>query len=63
MNYQVGSLLNPELDDPHFDTESECYKYMHSKECKGIQTFGIWTGQNFGSELIIVVHDEEVFRK
>ena len=53
MRYQSGSLTNPSEDDPEFDTYSEAFNHIALASDKAPQ--GIWTGQNFGSELVAIV--------
>lgn len=63
MNYQTGAVNNIKGDDPVFDTESECIDWIMQRSDRAFTIYGIWTGQNFGSELICFVMEGEVFRK
>ena len=62
MKYQVGELLHYEEDDPQFKELKTAISYAvhHSYNDR---PWGIWTSQNDGGELLIIVYMQEVFRK
>ena len=62
MKYQVGDLLHYEDDDPQFDALEVAIKHA-AQQSYDDRPWGIWTGQNDGGELLVIVYMQEVFRK
>jgi len=62
--YQVGHLLNIDPADPELDDEHKAKELaMAESEREHTSAFGVWTGQDHGSELIAIAYQGELFRK
>ena len=60
--FQVGNLRDLLHDDPVFPTLSDALPEALARSRKAhSEFFGIWTAQDLGSELIAIIHDQEVF--
>ena len=65
--YQVGDLLAFQENDPVF-TGDQAYTQALAQALAWSAVhadtpYGIWTSQDAGSELLVIVHNEEVFTK
>lgn len=64
MKYQVGDLIDFEEDDPVFDTREEAINRAYELSDENYETpFGIWTGQDDGSELVAIAFAGEIYQK
>ncbi len=61
-SYQVGYLLNWNANDPEFSTLGECFRFTKYEDPDMVHTYGIWTGQKQGSELVAIVHEGQYFK-
>ena len=62
MKYQVGGLQYYKKDDPLFDTLEAAIKHA-VQESYNDSPHGVWTDQDSGSELLVIVYMQEIFRK
>lgn len=60
MKYQVGHLIHYDEDDPTFDKLKDAQKYAIEKSIDD-SPYGIWTGQDEGSELDAIVYGGVVY--
>lgn len=60
--YQVGHLIHYQPDDPTFETLEEAEQYVIREFKYSDWPYGIWTGQDEGSELVAIYHDQKFFR-
>ncbi len=60
--YQVGSLLYYKQDDPTFEDREEAIDYAVDWSVDD-DAYGVWAGQDEGSELLAIVYQGEVFEK
>lgn len=64
MTYQVGDLMNFGDNDPVFDTLQAAADHARKlSEDEYESTFGLWTGQEDGSELLAIFHAGEGYWK
>jgi len=61
-SYQVGDLHHWRSDDPEFNTLGECVRFATDEDPDEQNTYGIWTGQTQGSELVAIVHEGHYFK-
>lgn len=63
-SYQVGHLTHFEEDDPVYNSyEAAIHAAMSRSASEKGSPIAIWSGQGEGSELLVIVVNEEVFRK
>lgn len=64
LTYQVGDLLNIDPADPEIPDEGRAVRLALAESGKDDKkAFGVWTGQNWGSELVAIAFMGELFRK
>lgn len=67
LKYQVGCLTEIKKNDPEFDSLDEAKLYAVKKSVKSekentlLLPFGIWTGQDFGSELLYIAYGNQLY--
>ncbi len=62
--YQVGRLIEIDAADPKLSDETAALKLAVSESIRDETTaFGVWTGQDHGSELVAIAYMGELFRK
>lgn len=62
MKYQVGNIPDISRDDPLFDDLDAAIKHA-LRQCHTDKPYGIWTDQDNGGELLMIVYMWEIFRK
>ena len=61
--YQTGDIRNLRPDDPeHEDLASAAENALARSEREPEGFFGVWRGQDEGSELLAIAHDRVLFR-
>jgi len=65
--YQVGFLVGFSDEDPEFGSMEEAIAHAEGLEESVLETerrqVGIWSGQEEGSELLMICHEGEWFRR
>lgn len=63
MAYQVGRLLDIDPADPGIADESQALRVARDESSRNADTpFGVWTGQDDGSELVAIAYQGQVFK-
>lgn len=60
--YQVGSLQFFKPDDPEFESYADALNEAVNLSIDDT-AYGVWTGQQEGSELLAIVYGGEIFEK
>jgi hypothetical protein len=64
ITWQVGELIRFDPADPEFASlEAAIALARTESERSDKRVYGVWTGQDHGSELVAIVHQGEIFRK
>lgn len=63
ITYQVGELLRLDHADPEIDMQSAAINLAISESERAQETpFGVWTGQEHGSELVAIAYQGQIFK-
>lgn len=61
--YQVGHLTRIDQADPELASETAAIQLAISESRRDeTSPYGIWTGQDFGSELVALAYQGQLFR-
>lgn len=63
ITYQVGHLTNIDDADPELGSEQSAIELALSESTRDDSNpYGVWTGQEHGSELVAIAYQGQLFR-
>ena len=64
MTYQVGALLKLDQADPELSSEQDATSLaLRESDVDQNTPFGVWTGQEHGSELLAIAYQGTLFKQ